>query len=146
VHCVETNKYEVVHATDSRLPLHRTLAHDDPSVPSLPLGVREPDFCLPLLELDILLDGSTKVPAILDTGSQIIVIQHDIAQSLGTCINYQRLIEMEGANGVTNWTVGCTENLTMQVGGVPFKIHAHVIENASFGLLLGRPFQKATLC
>ena len=146
VRCVETNEYKVVHAMDSQPPLRHTLAHDDPSIPSLPLGVCEPDFCLPLLELDVLLDSSTKVPTILDTGLQIVVIQHDIAQSLGACINYQRLIEMEGANGTTNWTVGCAKNLTMQVGGMPFKIHAYVIENASFGLLLGRPFQKATLC
>ena len=53
---------------------------------------------------------------------------------------------MEGANSTTNWTVGCAENLTMQVGGMPFKVHAHVVQHASFGLLLGRPFQKATLC
>ena len=50
---------------------------------------------------------------------------------------------MEAANGGTNWTVGCAEYLTMQVGGVPFKIHAHVVEDAPFKLLLGRPFGHA---
>ena len=33
----------------------------------------------------------------------------------------------------------------MQVGEVTIKVHAHVIEQASFGLLLSRPFQKAAL-
>ena len=33
----------------------------------------------------------------------------------------------------------------MQVGDVTIKVHAHVIEHTSFGLLLGRPFQKAAL-
>ena len=53
---------------------------------------------------------------------------------------------MEGANGATNWTVGCAKDLTMQVGGVSFKIHAHIVEDASYGLLLGQPFQQALLC
>jgi hypothetical protein len=34
----------------------------------------------------------------------------------------------------------------MQVGDVSFKIHVHVVKQASFGLLLGRPFQQAALC
>ena len=44
---------------------------------------------------------------------------------------------MEGANGITNWTVGCAENLILQVGDVLIKTHAHVIKNASFDILLG---------
>ena len=50
---------------------------------------------------------------------------------------------MEGANGATNWTLGCAEYLTMQVGNVPFKIHVHIVEDAPFQLLLGRPFGHA---
>ena len=53
---------------------------------------------------------------------------------------------MEGANSATNWTVGCTKDLPLQVGDVMVKVHTHVIEQASFGLLLGCPFQQATLC
>jgi len=99
-----------------------------------------------LQELDVLVNSSIKVPAILDTGSQIIVIQLDIMQSLRVKINHQCLIEMEGVNSATNWMVGCTEGLTLQVGDVTFKIHAHIVEQVSFGLLLGRPFQQAALC
>src|SRR6266851_6550486 len=39
--------------------------------------------------------------------------------------------------------VGCTEYLTMQVGSMPCKVHAHVVENAPFKLLLGQPFGHA---
>jgi len=53
---------------------------------------------------------------------------------------------MEGANGATNWTVGCAENLILQVGDISFKVHAHIIEHASFSLLLGRPFQQTAFC
>ena len=53
---------------------------------------------------------------------------------------------MEGANGSTNWTLGCTEHLPMCVRGVTFKLHAHVIEHTPFRLLLRRPFQHQVLC
>jgi hypothetical protein len=53
---------------------------------------------------------------------------------------------MKGANSTTNWTVGCAKDLTLQVGDVSFKVHTHIIEHASFSLLLGWPFQQASLC
>jgi len=67
-------------------------------------------------------------------------------QSLGARINSQQLIEMEGANGATNWTVGCTENLTLQVGDVSIKIHTHIVKHTSFKILLGQPFGRTALC
>ena len=107
--------------------------------------IHQPAFCLPLQEIDVVINTSLKVPAILDTGSQIMVIRQDIAQVLGAKINHQRLIEMEGVNSTTNWTVGCAENLILQIGDISLKAHTHVVEDASFGLLLGRPFQQAAL-
>ncbi len=53
---------------------------------------------------------------------------------------------MEGANGATNWTLGCAEYLPMRAGGIQVLVHVHVVENAPFRLLLGRPFQHALLC
>jgi len=49
-------------------------------------------------------------------------------------------------NSTTNWTLGCAENLSMQVGNVPFHLHAHVVECAPFRLLLEMPFQHQLLC
>jgi hypothetical protein len=152
---VETNEYEAVPAKFSQAPAapppaaRRTTVHDNTfdDFPQQPATIAQPPtFCLPLQEIDVLVNAAIKIPAILDTGSQIVVIRHDIVQSLGVPVNYQRLIEMEGANSATNWTVGCTEDLTLQVGDVSFKVHAHVVEHVSFGLLLGRPFQQASLC
>jgi len=144
---VETNEYEVVLAKDSAAQC--TTVHKDtfdilkhhPSTIAL-----RPTFCLPLQEVNVLVNCSAKVPAILDTGSQITVIWQDIVQALGAHVNHQCLIEMEGANSATNWTVGCAKNLTLQVGNISFKVHTHVVEQASFGLLLGCPFQQAALC
>jgi hypothetical protein len=92
------------------------------------------------------MNRSIKVSTILYTGLQIIIIWHNIIQALRVPINYQQLIKMEGANGATNWIIGCAKDLPLQVGNVMVKVYAHVINHASFGLLLGHPFQQATLC
>ena len=147
---VETNEYKVVSAEGRRAPAPpRPTVQEDASykaVSQLLTSDRSPTFCLPLQEIDMLVNCGLKVPAILDTGSQINVIRYDIVQSLGVHINYQRLIEMEGANGATNWTVGCAKNLTLQVGDMSFKVHAHIVEHMSFDILLGRPFEQTSLC
>jgi len=149
VRCVEANKYKAVStmnpfSPDVRIARATTVRDDD--TPDYPPSLPPTDLCLPLQELNVLVGGSIKTPAIFDTGLQIVVIRLDLVQSLRVYINTQQLIEMEGANGATNWMVGYAENLMLQVGNVPFKIHAHVIKHASFGLLLGCPFQQALLC
>ena len=100
----------------------------------------EPEYSLPLQEIDINLGDGISKPGLLDPGSQIIVIRQDLAQEINTCISPRLHIKMEGANGYTNWTLGCAESLQMQVGDIPFKLHAHVVECAPFCLLLGHPF------
>ena len=146
---MEANEYEavsIVNPSLSEARITRAITVRDDDDPDYPSNQPPATLCLPLQELDVLVGGSVKIPAIFDTGLQIVVIRQDIIQSLGVYINTQQLIKMEGANGATNWTVGCAENLTLQVGDVSFKIHAHIVEDASFGLLLGRPFQQALLC
>jgi hypothetical protein len=86
------------------------------------------------------------MPAIYDTGSQIVVIRQDLVQDLGVYINPNHLIEMEGANGARNWTVGCVNYLPIWIGSITCKIHTYVVEHASYSLLLGHPFQQALLC
>ena len=104
------------------------------------LAGHEPVYSLPLLELDVLVGDQVTVAGVLDPGLQIVVIWHNLAKEVDARINPNHLVEMEGANEATNWTLGCAEYLTMQVGDVPFKIHAHVVKDVPFQLLLGWPF------
>ena len=81
----------------------------------------KPVYSLPLLELDILVGDWVMVAGVLDPGLQIMVIWHDLAEEVNARINPNHLVEMEGANGATNWTLGCAKYLTMQVGNVSTK-------------------------
>ena len=87
--------------------------------------------------------GGSRIEAgVLDPGSQIVAIRQDLAKEVGAKINEHVKIEMEGANGVTSWTVGCTENLLMRIRLSLLRIHAHIVPEAPFRLLLGRPCQS----
>ena len=97
-------------------------------------------------EIDIDFSNGVSEPGLLDPGSQIVVIQQDLAKEINAQVSPGLRIEMEGANSHTNWTLGCAESLSMQIGGIPFKLHAHVVERAPFRLLLGRPFTHQLLC
>jgi len=75
---VETNEYKVVATGDSQAPAsHQTTMYDNTpnglELHSL-INNQPPAFCLLLQEIDILVNGSIKIPAILDTGLQINVI------------------------------------------------------------------------
>jgi len=132
---VETNSFEQVDA-DSTDPV---------SVLSL-AAKREAEFSLPLQEIDVLMNNICTEAGILDQGSQIIVIQEDLAREVGAQINTQCILRMEGANGSTLSTLGCAEDLPMHIGDISFTTHAHVIRTAPFRLLLGRPFHHLLLC
>ena len=104
------------------------------------------EYSLPLREVDVLVNGVVPAAGILDQGSQIVVIRKDLAQEAGALINFDHQLEMEGANGLVSKTLGCAENLAMQIGDLVFEVHAHVVDRAPFRLLLGRPFHHHLLC
>lgn len=118
-----------------------TAVFEQPSPSPTSTPPPEPEYSLPLQEIDVLVGGHSTVAGVIDPGSQIVAIRKDLAEEVAAHINPGVRLEMEGANGATNWTLGCAEHLAMQVGDVPFTLHAHVVEHAPFRLLLGRPFQ-----
>ena len=126
-HKVDVGSYEIS-------PLPKT------APPSTVLEFATPcvaEYLLPLHEIDVLVNRTVPEAGILDQGSQIIVIRWDLAQEAGITFNPMFQLEMESANGLASKTLGCTENLSMQVGDVDFEIHTHIVEQALFQLLLG---------
>ncbi|EJD32842.1 hypothetical protein AURDEDRAFT_25357, partial [Auricularia subglabra TFB-10046 SS5] len=49
-------------------------------------------------------------------------------------------ITMQSANSTKDKTLGLCANLEVRIFGIPFYLQAHVVEEAPFDLLLGRPF------
>jgi hypothetical protein len=98
--------------------------------------LQEPAYLLPLCEIKVQVGDKITEAGVIDPGSQIIVIWEDLAQQVDTTINTKHVLKMEGANGVTNWTLGCTKHLSMHIGNISFMVHTHVVKCAPFRLLL----------
>jgi hypothetical protein len=92
--------------------------------------------CLPRYALTIQVAPRNSVydPRVLRLAEAL--AQENLSQEGGATINANRALHMEGANGATDWTLGCVEYL-MRIDDTPFTVHAHVVERAPFWLLLG---------
>ncbi|EIW84689.1 hypothetical protein CONPUDRAFT_34772, partial [Coniophora puteana RWD-64-598 SS2] len=95
-----------------------------------------------LRELRVTLNGSHEEHALLDEGSEIVVIRQDIWQKLGLPANKERTMIMQTANGTTQEMAGCAEMLEIDVGGIKTWAHAYVVPDSPYRLLLGRPWQR----
>ncbi|KAI9448735.1 hypothetical protein F5148DRAFT_987969 [Russula earlei] len=105
----------------------------------------EPEYSLPLQEVNITFTPDISEPGVIDPSSQIMVIRQDLAHKINAQINYGQCLTMESANGLTSWTVGCTENLPMQIRDISFTHHTYMVEHMPMHLLLGRLFQQLLL-
>lgn len=93
-----------------------------------------------LRTISVKLDGRVPIDAILDEGSQIIGLRREVWERLGLPIRSDHTINMETANTSRSRTVGLLPNLKMMIGKCEFTVQAHVIEEAGYDMLLGRPF------
>ncbi|KAG5647322.1 hypothetical protein H0H81_007762, partial [Sphagnurus paluster] len=102
------------------------------------------DFMTPLREVGVEVGGKS-VDALLDEGSEIVVVRRDLWEELGLEVNVERLMVMETANGGKEKMGGCSEFMEIVVDGMTTWGHAYVVPHAPFKLLLGRPWQRSVL-
>ncbi|KZV90842.1 hypothetical protein EXIGLDRAFT_616376, partial [Exidia glandulosa HHB12029] len=77
---------------------------------------------------------------VIDNGSQMVLISKRFWEALGKPLDFDARVSLEAANNTTNATLGLCANLSVKIGGLDFVLHAQVVEEAPFSLLLGRPF------
>jgi hypothetical protein len=53
-------------------------------------------------------------------------------------------VTMQSANGGTESTIGLVKNLPFNFEGLTIYLHVHVVRNAPYDILLGRPFDMLT--
>lgn len=82
--------------------------------------------------------------AILDEGSQITAIQRDIWERLAFPLLSTQTMVMEAANSSKDATLGLLRDLPARIGCSIFYLQVQVVENASYEMLLGRPFLTLT--
>jgi hypothetical protein len=102
------------------------------------------DHSVNLRVLDLTLDDKVQVEAILDEGSQIVGLRKDIWEKLGVPVRSDHKMNMISANASSNQTIGLIHDLKVTIGAYNFYLQVQVVENASYEMLLGRPFLTLT--
>ena len=101
---------------------------------------------VPLRVIEATFAGNVKAECILDSGSQFIAMRRDIWEKTGLSLNPDTASTVEAANSSKSSTLGAIPNVTMTIGELELSVYVHIVEEAPFEVLLGRPFFVLTTC
>lgn len=82
----------------------------------------------------------TLIEAIMDPGSQIVSISDGVWTHLGEGLDTSVIMPMKSANGAIDNTIGVVRDLAFNFGGIMLYMQAHVVKDAPYDILMGRPF------
>ena len=85
-----------------------------------------------------IVDGTTAIECILDSGCQI------VGMSLGSTLNPKNTVLMQSANGTVDRSLGIVQDLSFHFGSLELKLQVHVIDEPAYDILLGCPFDVLT--
>jgi hypothetical protein len=91
-----------------------------------------------------LINGVGEVESLLDPGSQIVSMSKSVATMLQVIWDPNIVVHMESANKTLERTLGLAKNVPFLFGTITVYLQVHVIGNAAYKVLLGRPFDIVT--
>ena len=95
------------------------------------------EYSTPLHELKVTVNGVHEEIALLDDGSEIVVIREDIWKASQVVTNSNIKLRMQTVNGGIQHMPSCLEMLEIDVNGLKTWAHAFIIPDAPYRLLLG---------
>ena len=91
-----------------------------------------------------LINRMGEVESLLDPGSQIVSMSKKMAVLLGVNWDPDITVQMQSANATLETTLGLARNVPFLFGTITAYLQVHVVENAAYKVLLGRPFDIIT--
>jgi hypothetical protein len=91
-----------------------------------------------------LINGVGEVESLLDPGSQIVSMSKEVAMTLQVPWDPDIIVHMESANKSLEKTLGLAKNVPFVFGPITVYLQVHVVRNAAYRVLLGRPFDTIT--
>jgi len=92
----------------------------------------------------VLVHRVTEEEVLLDSGSQIVSMTREVAAANKIIWDPSLSIQLQSVNGSLSQTCGLAKNMPFTLGDVMVLLQAHVMETASYKILLGRPFDTIT--
>ncbi|CDO72022.1 hypothetical protein BN946_scf184943.g57 [Trametes cinnabarina] len=80
------------------------------------------------------------VEGVVDPGCMVIAMSEEACHALGLWYDPSVTLRMVSANGEVNSSLGLVRNIPFKVADIVLYLQVHVIRNAAYDLLLGRPF------
>jgi hypothetical protein len=99
-----------------------------------------------LREIDVIINDTVKIRAVVDSGSQIVTLREDIWRIIGQTLDPKSGIILEGADESMSRTRGSIKDLPITVGPVTFYVQAQVVSKSPTPMLLGMPFWALANC
>ena len=139
----EVNPFDV----EEQAEAYKMAAKSPPSKPEPPAD--EDEFeevpvgseCIPIRTLGAWVNGVAEVECILDPGCSIVAISEEKAYDAGLSYECDTGRAMQSANSTIDTTLGVANNVPFEIaGGIIFYMRVHVVRNAPYDVLLGRPF------
>ncbi|EED78163.1 predicted protein [Postia placenta Mad-698-R] len=91
-----------------------------------------------------LVDNKEQIECIVDPGSQIVAMSEEVCLGLNLLFDPTIQLNMQLANGEVDRSLGLIQNVPFHIGEIVLYLQAHVIRNAAYDILLGRPFDVLT--
>jgi hypothetical protein len=111
-------------------------------VNSLSADSMQPEYAVPSREIDVTLPGGIIARGVVDSGSDIVAISPELLHRFKPPVNTNIRFGMTGAGGHKSRLPGCAEDIPLKFGSIIIPVHAHIVPNSPYDLLLGRPFIK----
>lgn len=91
-----------------------------------------------------LINKQGKEESLIDGGSQIVSMAKSVAQELGITWDPSVVIHMQSANKQIEPTEGLAKNVPFEFNEITVYLQVHIIRNAAYKVLLGRPWEVLT--
>ena len=89
-------------------------------------------------------DREIEVDCLLDPGSQVVSCSEAVCHALGLSYDPSIVLNMQSANGEVDPTLGLARNVPFRLGDITLYFQVHVVRQAAYDLLMGRPFDVLT--
>ena len=90
------------------------------------------------------IDSTKRKECILDPGCQIVAMSEDTCHDLSLVYDPTIRLNMQSANGNTDWSLGLARNVPFTIGTITLYMQVHIIGSPAYDILLGRPFDILT--
>ena len=91
-----------------------------------------------------MVNGVTEEEALLDSGSQIVLMMRDVVAANKISWDPGLSIQLQSTNRSLSRTCGLAKNVPFMLGNVTVLLQVHIMETAPYKILLGRPFDTIT--